>query len=65
MLANWLRRQWEKEEREKGYAEGRAMERGAWRYWLKLRDKWEQRRAETEREGRAFDEPPPPRPDEV
>ena len=58
MLADWARKQWRKEEREKG----RAEERKAWRTWLREVDAWEARKAAAEREGRDFTEsrPAPP-----
>jgi len=55
MLADWARKQWRREEREKG----RAIEREAWKQWLARTEAWEQRKVEAEREGRAFTEPRP------
>ena len=55
MLAEWARRQWQKEDREKG----RAEERKIWQDWSERLDAWEQRRAQAEREGRDFTEPRP------
>ena len=62
MLADWARRQWRKEEREKGRVEGRALEREAWQDWRRKLEAWEQRKADAEREGRDFTElrPAPP-----
>ena len=60
MLADWARKQWRKEEREKG----RAEERMAWRTWLREVDAWEERKAAAERESRDFTEPRPARPGE-
>lgn len=59
MLADWARKQWRREEREKGRVEGRALEREAWQNWSERLEAWEQRRTEAEREGRAFTEPRP------
>ena len=55
MLAEWARRQWQKEAQEKG----RAIEREAWKQWLASTEAWEQRKAEAESEGRDFSEPRP------
>jgi len=55
MLADWARKQWRREEREKG----RAIEREAWKQWLARTEAWEQRKVEAEREGRTFTEPRP------
>ena len=59
MLADWARKQWRREEREKGRVEGRALEREAWQNWSERLEAWEQRRTEAESEGRAFTEPRP------
>ena len=68
MLADWARKQWRREEREKGriegYAEGRALEREAWRDWSKRLEAWERRKAEAEEEGQDFTEPRPAPPGE-
>ena len=58
MLADWARKQWRKEEREKG----RAEERKVWRTWLREMNAWEERKAAAERESRDFTElrPAPP-----
>ena len=55
MLAEWARRQWQKEERERG----RAEERKAWRAWLIELEAWEERKTEAQEEGRDFTEPRP------
>ena len=69
MLAAWYRNQMAKrayeESRALGFIVGRAEERGAWRYWRKLMERWELRRLEAERLGKTFTEPPPPQPDEL
>ena len=69
MLAAWYKKQMAIKAYEESYAlgliEGRAEQRGAWRFWRKLAEQWEQRRTEAEREGRTLSEPRPPRPDEV
>ena len=59
MLADWARKQWRKEEREKGHVEGRAQERKAWQAWLRDLEAWEERKAEAERDSRDFTEPRP------
>ena len=63
MLADWARKQWRREEREKGIAEGivagRDLERKAWRNWLNQVEAWERRKAEAENEVREFTEPRP------
>ena len=59
MLADWARKQWRKEEREKGRVEGQAEERKVWRTWLREMDAWEERKAAAERESRDFIEPRP------
>ena len=59
MLADWARKQWRREEREKGRIEGRALEREAWQHWQRKLEAWEQRKADAEREGRGFTEPRP------
>ena len=55
VLAEWARRQWQKEAQEKG----RAIEREAWKQWLASTEAWEQRKAEGESEGKDFSEPRP------
>jgi len=72
MLAEWARKQWQKEEREKGRVEGRAeghtegrtLEREAWQNWYRELEAWERRKAAAEREGETFDEPRPAPPGE-
>ncbi len=59
MLAAWVRRELIKEAREKGRAEGQALEREAWKDWRRKLEEWEQRKADAENNGRAFDEPRP------
>ena len=59
MLADWARKQWRREEREKGRVEGRALEREAWQDWRRKLEAWEQRKADAEREGRDFSPAPP------
>ena len=69
MLAAWYKKQMIKEAREKGYAlgliEGRAEVRGAWLYYSKLLEYWNQRRITAESEGIRVSEPRPPAPDEI
>ena len=60
MLAEWARKQWRKEEREKG----RVEERKAWQSWLRETEAWERRKAEAEKEGRDFTERRPAPPDD-
>lgn len=55
MLAEWARKQWQKEAQERG----RAIERKAWKQWLASTEAWEQRKTEAEEEGREFTEPRP------
>ena len=64
MLADWARKQWRREEREKGRIEGRALEREAWQDWSERLEAWERRKAEAEEADRDFTEPRPPRPGE-
>jgi hypothetical protein len=59
MLAAWVKREEIREAREQGRTEGRALEREAWLDWHNKLGAWEGRKAEAEREGRAFDEPRP------
>ncbi len=42
-----------------GHAEGQALEREAWKDWRRKLEEWEQRKADAENNGRAFDEPRP------
>ena len=58
MLAEWARRQWQKEDREKG----RAEERRLWLEWRAEVEAWVQRKADADREGREFTEPLPASP---
>ena len=66
MLAAWIRREEIKEAREQGrregYAQGRALERKAWQQWHRSLEAWEQRKADAESAGRAFNEPRPTTP---
>ena len=55
MLAHWIRQAEIKEARE----EGRALERKAWQQWRRSLEAWEQRKADAEAAGRAFNEPRP------
>ena len=55
MLAEWARRQWQKEDRERG----RAEERKVWQEWRAEVEAWVQRKADADREGRDFAEPLP------
>ena len=55
MLAHWIRQAEIKEARE----EGRALERKAWQQWRQSLEAWEQRKADAETAGRAFNEPRP------
>ena len=69
MLAAWYKKQmvreaWE-EGRALGWVEGRAEVRGAWLYYSKLLEYWNQRRVAAESEGIRFSEPRPPAPDEI
>ena len=71
MLAHWIRQAEIKEAREEGLAEGqavglakgqalgRALEREAWQEWRRSLEAWEQRKADAEAAGRAFNEPRP------
>ncbi len=71
MLAHWIRQAEIKEAREEGLAEGqalglskgqalgRALEREAWQQWRRSLEAWEQRKADAEAAGRAFNEPRP------
>ena len=67
MLAHWIRQAEIKEAREEGLAEGQALgraegrtlEREAWQNWRRSLDAWEQRKADAEAAGRAFNEPRP------
>ena len=66
MLAHWIRQAEIKEAREEGLAEGqaqgRALERKAWQEWRRSLEAWEQRKADADAAGRAFNElrPTPP-----
>ena len=60
MLAAWYKKEMVREARE----EGREEERKAWQVWRAEVKEWERKRTESERAGEAFDEPPPPAPDE-
>ena len=74
MLAHWIRQAEIKEAREEGRAEGqalglaegqvqgRALEREAWQQWRRSLEAWEQRKADAEAAGRAFNEPRPTSP---
>ena len=59
MLAHWIRQAEIKEAREEGQAVGRALERKAWQQWRQSLEAWEQRKADAESAGRAFNEPRP------
>ena len=63
MLAHWIRQAEIKEAREEGLVEGqavgRALEREAWQNWRRSLEAWEQRKADAEAAGRAFNEPRP------
>ena len=59
MLAHWIRQAEIKEAREEGRVEGRALEREAWQNWRRSLEAWEQRKANAEAAGRAFNEPRP------
>ena len=71
MLAHWIRQSEIKEAREEGLAEGqalglaegqsqgRALEREAWQQWRRSLEAWEQRKADADAAGRAFNEPRP------
>ena len=71
MLAHWIRQAEIKEAREEGRAEGqalglaegqvlgRALEREAWQQWRRSLEAWEQRKADADAAGRAFNEPRP------
>ena len=59
MLAHWIRQAEIKEAREEGEALGRALERKAWQQWRRSLEAWEQRKADAETAGRAFNEPRP------
>ena len=71
MLAHWIRQAEIKEARAEGLAEGqavglakgqalgRALEREAWQEWRRSLEAWEQRKADAETAGRAFNEPRP------
>ena len=67
MLAHWIRQAEIKEAREEGLAQGlaegqtlgRALEREAWQEWRRSLEAWEQRKADAEAAGRAFNEPRP------
>ena len=63
MLAHWIRQAEIKEAREEGLVEGqavgRALEREAWQNWRRSLEAWEQRKADAESAGRAFNEPRP------
>ena len=58
MLAHWIRQAEIKEARE----EGRALERKAWQQWRRSLEAWEQRKADAEAAGQAFNEPRPTTP---
>ena len=62
MLAHWIRQAEIKEARAEGRVEGRALEREAWQNWRRSLEAWEQRKADAEAAGRAFNEsrPAPP-----
>ena len=66
MLAHWIRQAEIKEAREEGLVEGqavgRALEREAWQNWRRSLEAWEQRKADAESAGRAFNEPRPTTP---
>ena len=68
MLAEWARKQWQKEEREKGrvegHTEGAPWSAKAWQNWYRELEAWERRKATAEREGETFDEPRPAPPGE-
>ena len=67
MLAHWIRQAEIKEAREEGLAEGQALgraegrtlEREAWQEWRRSLEAWEQRKADADDAGRAFNEPRP------
>ena len=59
MLAHWIRQAEIKEARAEGRVEGRALEREAWQNWHRSLEAWEQRKADAEAAGRAFNEPRP------
>ena len=63
MLAHWIRQAEIKEAREEGLiegrVEGRTLERKAWQEWRRSLEAWEQRKADAEAAGRAFNEPRP------
>ena len=67
MLAHWIRQAEIKEAREEGLAEGQALgraegrtlEREAWQNWRRSLEAWEQRKADADAAGRAFNEPRP------
>ena len=59
MLAAWLKREMVKEAKERGRAEAFR----EWQDWRSRVEDWERRKAEAEREGRAFNEPAPQAPD--
>ena len=59
MLAEWARKQWQKEERERG----RAEERQVWQEWRAEVEGWVQRKADADREGKDFTEPLPAPPE--
>ena len=61
MLADWARKQWRKEEREKG----RAEEREVWQAWLSRGGRLGmESKAEAEKDGRDFTKPRPAPPDD-
>ena len=62
MLAHWIRQAEIKEARAEGRVEGRALEREAWQQWRRSLEAWEQRKADAEAAGRAFNEPRPTSP---
>ena len=59
MLAAWYKKQMEVKAREEGRAEGREETQKMWELWLEEVEAWEQRKAEAERAGGAFNEPRP------